>query len=52
MNPTKKNDWFLTLILFLESMKTIIIDVAPPKLSQDELDHRMSELESLVSTYG
>lgn len=33
-------------------MKTIIIDVAPPKLSQDELDHRMSELESLVSTYG
>lgn len=33
-------------------MKTIIIDVAPPKLSQEELDHRMGELESLVSTYG
>ena len=33
-------------------MKTIIIDVASPKLSQEELDHRMGELESLVSTYG
>ncbi len=33
-------------------MKTIIIDIAPPKLSQEELGHRMDELESLVSTYG
>ncbi len=33
-------------------MKTIIIDIAPPKLSPEELDHRMNELESLVSTYG
>lgn len=33
-------------------MKTIIIDIAPPNLTQDELDHRMNELESLVSTYG
>lgn len=33
-------------------MKTIIIDIAPPNLSPDELDHRMNELESLVSTYG
>ncbi len=32
-------------------MKTIIIDIAPPKLSPEELDHRMAELESLVSTY-
>ena len=32
-------------------MKTIIIDIAPSKLSQEELDHRMNELESLVSTY-
>ncbi len=32
-------------------MKTIIIDVAPPKLSPEELGHRMDELESLVSTY-
>jgi GTPase len=32
-------------------MKTIIIDIAPPWLSQEELDHRMSELENLVSTY-
>lgn len=33
-------------------MKTIIIDIAPPKLSEEELEHRMNELESLVSTYG
>ena len=33
-------------------MKTIIVDVAPRQLQQDELDYRMSELESLVSTYG
>ena len=33
-------------------MKTIIIDIAPPWLSSEELDHRMDELESLVSTYG
>lgn len=32
-------------------LKTIIIDIAPPWLSPEELDHRMSELESLVSTY-
>lgn len=34
------------------SLKTIIIDIAPPWLSSEELDHRMEELESLVSTYG
>jgi ribosome-binding protein aMBF1 (putative translation factor) len=33
-------------------MKTIIIDIAPPGLSEEELAHRMNELESLVSTYG
>lgn len=33
-------------------MKTIIIDIAPPGLTEAELDHRMNELESLVSTYG
>ncbi len=32
-------------------MKTIIIDIAPSWLSEEELGHRMSELESLVSTY-
>ena len=34
------------------SLKTIIIDIAPPGLSTEELDHRMDELESLGSTYG
>lgn len=33
-------------------MKTIIIDIAPPWLSPEELTHRMDELESLVATYG
>lgn len=33
-------------------MKTIIVDIAPNGLSERELDHRMDELESLVSTYG
>jgi GTP-binding protein HflX len=33
-------------------MKTIIIDIAPPWLTEEELRHRMDELESLVSTYG
>ncbi len=33
-------------------MKTIIVDIAPPSLTPEELDHRMDELESLVSTYG
>ena len=36
----------------LKHMKTIIIDIAPPKLTYEELEHRMVELESLVSTYG
>lgn len=36
----------------MSPLKTIIIDIAPPGLSTEELDHRMSELESLVSTYG
>lgn len=35
-----------------KQLKTIIVDIAPPWLSLVELDHRMSELESLVSTYG
>lgn len=33
-------------------MKTIIIDIAPLNLTPEELEHRMNELESLVSTYG
>ncbi len=33
-------------------MKTIIIDIAPHWISHEELDHRMNELESLVTTYG
>ncbi len=33
-------------------MKTIIVDIAPPWLTSEELEHRMNELESLVSTYG
>ena len=36
----------------MQQLKTIIIDIAPPNLSSEELDHRMNELESLVSTYG
>lgn len=32
-------------------MKTIVIDIAPHWLSEEELTHRMNELESLVSTY-
>lgn len=35
-----------------QQLKTIIVDIAPPGLTPEELDHRMSELESLVSTYG
>lgn len=35
-----------------EKLKTIIIDIAPPNLSSEELEHRMNELESLVATYG
>ncbi len=33
-------------------MKTIIVDIAPRGLSAEELEHRMDELESLVTTYG
>lgn len=33
-------------------LKTIILDVAPENLSEDALQYRMTELESLVSTYG
>lgn len=36
----------------MNAMKTIIVDIAPPNLSVEELSHRMDELESLVSTYG
>lgn len=32
-------------------LKTIIVDIAPPGLTPEELEHRMNELESLVSTY-
>lgn len=35
-----------------QNLKTIIVDIAPPNLSVEELSHRMDELESLVSTYG
>lgn len=34
------------------SMKAILLDVAPKQATQRELDDRMAELESLVSTYG
>lgn len=33
-------------------MKTIILDVAPPSVGREDLDIRMVELASLVSTYG
>lgn len=33
-------------------MRTLIIDVCPKNLSMREKDYRLSELESLVSTYG
>ncbi len=33
-------------------MKTIIIDIAPSSTPSEELEYRMLELESLVSTYG
>lgn len=33
-------------------MKTIIVDIAPHATSREELDIRMTELSSLVSTYG
>ncbi|MBB1553825.1 GTPase HflX [Candidatus Gracilibacteria bacterium] len=36
----------------LEKIKTIIVDIAQPQTTTEELDHRMGELESLVSTYG
>lgn len=36
----------------LNALKTIIVDIAPPNLSEAELNHRMEELESLVSTFG
>ena len=35
-----------------EKIKTIIVDIAQPQTNIEELEHRMSELESLVSTYG
>ena len=56
IQQNKQGDvWVLPIsnTLFFENyMKTIIVDVAPRQLQQDELDYRMSELESLVSTYG
>lgn len=36
----------------MEKIKTIIVDIAQPQTTTEELDHRMGELESLVSTYG
>lgn len=35
-----------------QKLKTIIIDIAPPNLTTQDLEYRMLELESLVSTYG
>lgn len=35
-----------------QKQKTIIVDVAPPNLSSEEMEHRMNELVSLVSTFG
>ena len=33
-------------------MKTIIVDIAPSNIKTEDLEARMIELESLVSTYG
>lgn len=33
-------------------MKVIIVDIAPKETPKEDLDYRMIELESLVSTYG
>ncbi len=33
-------------------MKTIIVDIAPQNIKANDLEARMAELESLVSTYG
>ncbi|MDD5377514.1 MAG: GTPase HflX [Candidatus Gracilibacteria bacterium] len=33
-------------------MKTIIVDIAPRNIKTEDLEARMTELESLVSTYG
>lgn len=33
-------------------MKTIIVDIAPKNTPREDLEDRMAELESLVSTYG
>ncbi|MDD2917075.1 MAG: GTPase HflX, partial [Candidatus Gracilibacteria bacterium] len=33
-------------------MKTIIVDIAPRETKSEDLESRMNELESLVSTYG
>lgn len=33
-------------------MKTIIVDIAPRSVKTEDLEARMTELESLVSTYG
>lgn len=33
-------------------MKTIIVDIAPSNIKTEDLEARMTELESLVSTYG
>ena len=33
-------------------MKVIIVDIAPKETPKEDLDYRMVELESLVSTYG
>lgn len=37
---------------FTLNMRTIIIDLAPKNIKQEDLDDRMLELENLVSTYG
>ena len=34
------------------TQKTILIDVIPPDVSKEESMQRLSELESLVKTYG
>lgn len=36
----------------LEFMKTVIVDIAPANVPKEDLEARMAELESLVSTYG
>ncbi len=40
-------------LLYRKTMlKAILIDCIPPQISKEEADHRMTEAESLIKTYG